>query len=339
MDLNELSSNWKKLQESLKKESPRLSKRKASQDVLQLNYNGVKRRKQDIRINAATLQSSENSRRAQNMGTGASKVNETLSEPSSREEKQSSSSLALWAEDNDISTQDLAAAYGISPEKASPLNAYNKTENVNEGLSSVINLGKYIAIDCEMVGVGPTPDSDSALARISLVDYHGHQIYDSFVLPKEKITDYRTFVSGITPQLLKAARTLEAVQIDVAKLLDGRILVGHAVRNDLDALLLGHPKRDMRDTSKYPPFRKLARGRTPSLKRLAHELLGIDIQNGAHSSIEDARAAMLLFRKEKEGFEMEHSKHWGNRVLNKPERDDQRTLNKNRKKKKKKSKT
>ena len=125
------------------------------------------------------------------------------------------------------------------------------------------------------------------------------------------MTDYRTFVSGITPELLESARSLEIVQADVAKLLDGRILIGHAIKNDLAALLLGHSKRDIRDTSRHPAYKQLSRGRTPGLKKLAREVLGVDIQGGEHSSIEDARATMLLFRREKEGFEKEHAKKWG----------------------------
>ena len=337
MDLNDLSSNWKKLQESLKKDTSKPPKRKASQDVLQLHNNGIKRRKESTGTNESISQNTKSSSNARSMGGGLSKAKETTIKPASHEVNLSSASLALWAKDNDISPKDLAAAYGTSFKKTSSLNTDKKTENVNEGLSSAMDVGRYISIDCEMVGVGPTPDTSSALARISLVDYHGHQIYDSFVLPKEKITDYRTFVSGVTPQLLKSARTLEAVQKDVAKLLDGRILVGHAIRNDLDALLLGHPKRDIRDTSKYAPFRKLAQGKTPSLKRLAHDLLGIDIQSGEHSSIEDARAAMLLFKLEKEGFDKEHLKNWGKRVVNRSTVDPTTSSKKKRKKKKKKT--
>lgn len=333
MDLNNLSSNWKKLQETLKKDTSKPPKRKASQDVPQLYDNGIKRRKRTIGSSASIPHSKKSPLNAQSMGVVLSKAKETIIGPSS-------SSLALWAKDNDISPQDLAAAYGTPSKKASPLDlpldTEKNTDNINEGLSSAVDAGRYISIDCEMVGVGPTPDTSSALARVSLVDYHGHQVYDSFVLPKETITDYRTFVSGITPQLLKSARTLENVQKDVAQLLDGRILVGHAIRNDLDALLLGHPKRDIRDTSKYPPFRELARGKTPSLKRLAHDLLGIDIQSGEHSSIEDARATMLLFRMEKEGFDKEHLKHWGKHLVNKPMGTDLTTPNKKKKKKKKK---
>ena len=161
-----------------------------------------------------------------------------------------------------------------------------------------------------MVGVGPEPDRESALARISIVNFNGEQVYDSFVRPKELVTDWRTPVSGISAKNMHEARSLEQVQADVFKILTGNILVGHAVRNDLQALLLSHPKRDIRDTARHPRFRKFAGGGSPRLKVLAAEVLGIEIQNGAHSSVEDARATMLLFRKEKEAFEREHAKKW-----------------------------
>ena len=301
MELTNLSSNWKKLQEKLKADTSKPPKRKASEDVLLPQQNGLKRRKLEHKPRTLENPNVKRIARLKVMGLGWSKAKET--EPSA--------SLALWAEDNDISAKDLAAAYGTSLKSTSIPYSTGTEDKINEGLSSTAEAGKYIAIDCEMVGVGPTPETDSALARISLVNYHGHQLYDSFVLPKEPVTDYRTHVSGITPQLLQSARTLESVQADVAKLLDGKILIGHAIKNDLAALLLGHSKRNIRDTSRYPPFRQLAAGRTPSLKKLAREILGVDIQGGEHSSIEDARATMLLFRREKDGFEREHVKKWG----------------------------
>ena len=299
MELKDLSSNWKKLQQTLKADTTKLPKRKASESVLLPQHNGVKYRKTE----KGSIHSQRGkSEKAKGMG----------SRWSSTKDDEPSASLALWAEDHDISAKDLAAAYGTSLKSTSMPDRNNGTEDrINEGLSPVVESGKFIAIDCEMVGVGPTPDTDSALARVSIVNYHGHQLYDSFVRPKEPVTDYRTFVSGITPQLLQSARTFEAVQADVAKLLDGKILVGHAIKNDLDALLLGHPKRDIRDTSRHPAFRQLARGKTPGLKKLARDVLGVDIQGGEHSSIEDARATMLLFRREKEGFEKEHMKRFG----------------------------
>uniref|UniRef100_A0A3B5KQ81 Exonuclease domain-containing protein n=1 Tax=Xiphophorus couchianus TaxID=32473 RepID=A0A3B5KQ81_9TELE len=54
----------------------------------------------------------------------------------------------------------------------------------------------------EMVGVGPDGE-ESILARVSLVNKFGKCIYDKYVKPTEKVTDYRTAVSGIRPEDIK----------------------------------------------------------------------------------------------------------------------------------------
>jgi len=328
MELKDLSVNWKKLQDKLKKDqASKSSKRRASEEIPQPAQNGVKRQKSNSKppkpVRPARMSSAKN----QSMGWDAFKSADTAP----------SASLALWAEDHDISTRDLAAAYGPSLKSASIQPTKATPDSINAGLSEGVEAGKYVAVDCEMVGVGPKPDEDSALARVSLVNYHGEQIYDSFVLPKEAVTDYRTHVSGITPRLLRGARSLEEVQKDVAGLMQGRILVGHSIRNDLEAMMLGHPRRDIRDTSRYPGFRALAGGRTPALKKLAREVLGVEIQGGEHSSVEDARATMLLFRREKEGFEREHVKWWGTgrKVEGNANNDGSRNTKRGKKKRKK----
>ena len=189
-----------------------------------------------------------------------------------------------------------------------------------------------------MVGIGPNPDRESALARVSAVNFHGDQVYDSYVKPKQQVTDWRTHVSGITSKHMIEARPLEHVRADIAAVLDGKTLVGHAVRNDLAALMLSHPKRDIRDTARHPPYRKFAGGGSPKLKILAAEFLGLNIQTGEHSSIEDARASMLLFRREKDVFEREHAKKWPTNA-NPESKTGQGINTSERKKKEKKSKT
>ena len=261
-------------------------------------------------------------------------VNDKQPDPSNRTTRTrvaststSQSSLARLSTEHAIPQSSLIAAYGPNNLSSASLSAYTlhhpTTDIPNAGISPSADslAGKYIGLDCEMVGVGPNPNQDSALARISLVNFHGIQLYDSYVLPKETVTDYRTHVSGITRELLRSARTLEIVQSEVAPLLNGRILVGHALRNDLDALLLGHPRRDIRDTSKYLGYRTLMRTKYPGLKRLAKEVLGVDIQSGEHSSVEDARVAMWLYRTEKEGFEREHAKQWGVERVRGPQKE------------------
>ena len=63
-------------------------------------------------------------------------------------------------------------------------------------------LTRAVAIDCEMVGVGPDGEH-SILARVSIVNHFGKLIYDRFVKPTEEVTDYRTAFSGIRPEDIK----------------------------------------------------------------------------------------------------------------------------------------
>ncbi len=91
------------------------------------------------------------------------------------------------------------------------------------------------------------------------------------------------------------------MQKEVSDLLQGRLLVGHALKHDLKVLFLDHPRKMTRDTSAYKPFRSAFGGRTPSLKNLTARMVGVSVQEGEHSSVQDAQAAMRLytmFRKE-----------------------------------------
>jgi RNA exonuclease 4 len=170
-------------------------------------------------------------------------------------------------------------------------------------------LTDVIALDCEMVGVGED-GRRSILARVSVVNEDGNVVLDTFVAPTEHVTDYRTAVSGVRAQDLRGAPPFKEIQRKMADILRGRILVGHALKNDLRALLLDHPRRATRDTATYRPLTRplrsreraqadgIARGRgSRSLKELCARELGLEIQAGEHSSVDDARAALLLYQK------------------------------------------
>lgn len=68
----------------------------------------------------------------------------------------------------------------------------------------MISVTKYLALDCEMVGVGIN-GQESALARVCIVNSYGNVIYDKFVRtnPKDPVVDYRTKWSGVRPGDLK----------------------------------------------------------------------------------------------------------------------------------------
>ncbi|KUJ06969.1 uncharacterized protein LY89DRAFT_374386 [Mollisia scopiformis] len=308
----ELSSNWKKLQAILKQEEKDKPdrKRKEIPTERQRNTIAAKRRRLDLKpskaVTARPLQLAKKGKMGGAMSVEASESPDPTDSIQPANDAPSAS-LALWAEDNDISAKDLAEAYGGGLKDTTFKGT--KPDKINGGLSRDVEIGKYVGIDCEMVGVGGEEDR-SVLARVSIVNFHGTQVYDSFVRPKEFVTDWRTHVSGVSAKNMATARDFEQVQEDVAAILKDRIIVGHAIKNDLAAMMLGHPRRDIRDTSRFSGFRKYSAGRTPSLRKLAKEILGVDIQMGEHSSVEDARATMLLFRRHKSAFDVEHAQRY-----------------------------
>ncbi|GMT14742.1 hypothetical protein PFISCL1PPCAC_28725 [Pristionchus fissidentatus] len=167
-------------------------------------------------------------------------------------------------------------------------------------------LTRVIAIDCEYVGVGDDGKEDS-LARVSIVNEEGKIVYDKFVRPKMKVVDYRTAVSGIRPGNLVEAARFEDVQKEVHKIMEGRIVVGHALHNDMRVLALSHPRKLTRDTFKCKAIRQVLNPPVtyPSLKLLASKILGIDIQQGEHDSIVDARVALRIYLNMKKKWEDE----------------------------------
>ncbi|XP_041098946.1 interferon-stimulated 20 kDa exonuclease-like 2 [Polyodon spathula] len=205
-------------------------------------------------------------------------------------------------------------AVGAAPSRARPgpgpsaLNA-DLLGEFESGLSSLPALSssstagktyKYLAMDCEMVGTGPR-GTRSELARCSIVGYHGDVVYDKYILPTNPVTDYRTCWSGIRKQDLANATGFKEAQKEILKILSGKVVIGHAIHNDFKALGYFHPPALTRDTSRIPLLNKKAgipAKEAVSLKRLTKMLFRKDIQVGknGHSSVEDARATMELYK-------------------------------------------
>lgn len=163
----------------------------------------------------------------------------------------------------------------------------------------------YFALDCEMVGVGPN-GLDSALARVSIINWDNEIVLDTYVKVDEPVTDYRTFVSGIRPEHIEStsAMSLTEVQKAATDTLRGKILIGHGLVNDLKAIGIQHPWCDTRDTATYKPFmreveineeKKMLPRR---LRDLTWEKLEKEIQvmGKPHSPVEDAIASMDLYK-------------------------------------------
>ncbi|KAF9262564.1 ribonuclease H-like protein [Marasmius fiardii PR-910] len=151
--------------------------------------------------------------------------------------------------------------------------------------------GKYLAIDCEMVGVG-LDGTESSLARVTIVNYYGAVQLDEFVRQRERVVDYRTQYSGIRESDMVKAKPFDQIQKQVAELLKDKILVGHAVHNDLKA-----------HTQYFAGKHKVVRSKYVALRNLVKQELDVTIQSGEHSSLTDARATMAVYRLHRKEWE------------------------------------
>ena len=160
---------------------------------------------------------------------------------------------------------------------------------------------RVVAVDCEMVGVLSRTSTKlaSALGRCSIVQYDGQVIFDEYIRPEERIIDYRTRWSGIRKSNMTHAMPFQDALWTIHGILQDKIIVGHAIHNDLDVLRYSHPETDIRDTSLYVPARVLAElppESVPSLKKLSARLLHRTIQTGSHCSVVDARATLDVYK-------------------------------------------
>jgi DNA polymerase III epsilon subunit-like protein len=175
--------------------------------------------------------------------------------------------------------------------------------------TTITNNYSIVALDCEMVGVGPSKTSH--VGRIFALNEHSETLLDIFVKPSVKITDFRTKWSGILPHHLRNGIPLEEARRRVEAVVEGKILVGHDIRHDLSGIGISHPKNLIRDTAFYPPFQQEVNGvlRPRRLKHIVLEHLAREIQQGkhGHDPKEDAQGCLDLYLKVKKEWERNKS--------------------------------
>jgi hypothetical protein len=163
------------------------------------------------------------------------------------------------------------------------------------GLKSLLARCSVVTLDCiPPNAAAPTASKDGQQQQQTLTSLNQNLIvlYDKYVIPKEKITDYRTEWSGITKRTYSNNNSqsipivsFQTCQNEITQLFSSIsnkkvMVVGHAIENDFDALGLSHPISLVRDTAFFIPYMRQVRTRMFSRKLsvLSSEELGIDIQ-------------------------------------------------------------
>ncbi|KAH8361350.1 hypothetical protein KR200_007553 [Drosophila serrata] len=177
----------------------------------------------------------------------------------------------------------------------------------------VTNRSPMFGVDCEMCR---TVAGLNELTRISIVDEQYKTVYETLVMPDNRISDYLTQYSGITEDIMKkVTKRLDQVQTEVSALLPpDAILVGQSLNSDLNAMRMMHPY--VIDTSVCFNISGVRR-RKSKLKHLAQTFLQETIQDNkeGHDSIEDSRATLKLVK-----MKLANSIEFGDEILTQQKR-------------------
>ncbi|KAF8333157.1 uncharacterized protein EI90DRAFT_3053184 [Cantharellus anzutake] len=123
-------------------------------------------------------------------------------------------------------------------------------------------------------------------------------MFDALVLPTAPITNYFKETTGFEPTHFtpQNASHFTRAQDIAGMLLKGKIIVGYQLWLSLSALGLSHPADQTRDCGTYFPFQTAITPGEDGFKSLIRHFMKWTIRDVLTNTVEDARAAMDLFR-------------------------------------------
>jgi len=163
----------------------------------------------------------------------------------------------------------------------------------------------YFSLRCSTVAVGKD-GTERAVGRVTVVDWELETVLDEYVKVPLNIADYRTEQTGITAANLKNGVSFDQARTQVAKMIKGKILIGHGLETDLSALGLSHPVSDVRDTATYPPLmesKKDASAEGTLMPKELNVLAKEHLKRNVGSPTEEAAVCMDLYKQARKDWE------------------------------------
>ncbi|KAF9514301.1 hypothetical protein BS47DRAFT_885102 [Hydnum rufescens UP504] len=173
-------------------------------------------------------------------------------------------------------------------------------------LTSTMHGLQWVSLATQSVGVGRF-GSIPMLARISLVDFRGNTILDTYVRPTTPVMNYRIEETGIGAHHLEQGIPFTEAKSLVAAAISGKVVVGHSLWKDLYLLEMSVPAFATRDTALFIPYRAVINPNDLSSIIGLNTLVGFLMQRliSVHhqDSLENARATMDLYRSAQDAWE------------------------------------
>ncbi|KAL7750989.1 poly(A)-specific ribonuclease [Sorochytrium milnesiophthora] len=193
----------------------------------------------------------------------------------------------------------LSSDYSLSD---APLPASTKLLTPQELDAAQAGHGFLCAIDAEFVSLSEEEAEIRSNGTKDVGPDESSPFIDDYILSLEPVQNYLTEFSGIVEGDLDPATSkhhlvsLKTVYTKMRLLVDiGCKFIGHGLKQDFRIINILVPPEQILDTVDIYFIKSMQR--KLSLRFLSWYVLGIEIQQESHDSIEDARTALLLYRR------------------------------------------